>query len=43
APTYDFVMKLLSFGAMIEVLEPHSLRKMMKGRVSDMYELYKND
>ena len=43
APTYDFVMKLLSFGAMIEVLEPLSLRKTMKGWVSDMYELYKND
>lgn len=41
APTYDFVMKLLSFGAMIEVLEPLSLRKEMKGWISDMHELYK--
>ena len=43
APTYDFVMKLLSVGSMVEVLEPLSLRKTMKGWVSDMYELYKND
>ncbi len=43
APTYDFVMKLLSMGAMIEVLEPLSLRKTMKGWISDMHKLYKND
>lgn len=43
APTYDFVMKLLSVGAMIEVLEPLSLRKTLKGWISEMYELYKND
>lgn len=43
APTYDFVMKLLHTGAMIEVLQPQSLRKAMKGWISEMYELYKND
>ncbi len=43
APTYDFVMKLLQAGAMIEVIKPATLRKTMKGWVSDMYELYKND
>lgn len=43
APTYDFVMKLLSMGAKIEVLEPLSLRKTMKGWISDMHKLYKND
>ena len=43
APTYDFVMKLLQFGSMIEVISPESLRKTMKGWISDMFELYKND
>lgn len=43
APTYDFVMKLLQVGAMIEVISPASLRKTMKGWISDMNELYKND
>ncbi|MDE7025174.1 MAG: WYL domain-containing protein, partial [Paramuribaculum sp.] len=43
SPTYDFIMKLLHVGAMIEVISPASLRKEMKGWISDMYELYKND
>lgn len=43
APTYDFVMKLLQVGSMIEVIEPAHLRKTMKGWISDMYQLYKND
>ena len=43
SPTYDFIMKLLSVGAMIEVIRPASLRKTMKGWISDMYSLYKND
>ena len=43
APTYDFVMKLLQVGAMIEVISPVSLRRTMKGWISDMYELYNND
>lgn len=43
APTYDFVMKLLQAGAMIEVTSPDSLRRTMNGWISDMYELYKND
>ena len=43
APTYDFVMKVLQFGSMIEVISPASLRKTMKGWISDMFELYKND
>lgn len=42
-PTYDFVMRLLHVGAMIEVIEPDTLRKTMKGWINDMYELYKND
>lgn len=43
APTFDFIMKLLSAGAMIEVINPASLRKTLKGWISDMYNLYKND
>lgn len=43
APTYDFVMKLLQVGAMIEVISPVSLRQTMKSWTSDMHELYKND
>lgn len=43
APTYDFVMKLLQVGSMIEVIEPLHLRKTMKGWIKDMYELYIND
>ena len=43
APTYDFVMKLLQVGAMVEVISPTSLCKAMKGWISGMYELYKND
>ena len=43
APTYDFIMKLLHVGGMVEVISPSSLRKTMKGWISDMYELYKND
>ena len=43
SPTYDFVMKLLQYGAMIEVISPANLRKTMKGWISDMYNLYKND
>ena len=43
SPTYDFIMKLLHFGAKIEVVSPASLRKTMKCWISDMCELYKND
>lgn len=42
-PTYDFVMKLLHVGGMIEVMQPASLRRAMKGWISEMNELYKND
>ena len=42
-PTYDFVMGLLYVGAMIEVISPETLRNTMKGWISDMYNLYKND
>ncbi|RXE63930.1 WYL domain-containing protein, partial [Muribaculaceae bacterium Isolate-001 (NCI)] len=43
SPTYDFIMKLLHAGSMIEVISPISLRKTMKKWISDMYALYKND
>lgn len=36
-------MKLLHAGGMVEVISPSSLRKAMKGWISDMYDLYKND
>lgn len=41
APTYEFVMKLLQFGSMIEVISPDSLRLTMRGWISDMSELYR--
>lgn len=40
SPTYDFVMKLLQVGSMIEVMSPDSLRETMKGWISDMNDLY---
>ena len=43
SPTYDFIMRLLHYGALIEVIEPLSLRKAMKGWITDMKELYEND
>lgn len=43
APTYDFVMKLLQSGAMVEVISPASLRETMKAWISDMQNLYGND
>ena len=43
APTYDFVMRLLHDGAMLEVLSPISLRQVMKGWTTDMYDLYAED
>ena len=41
APTYDLVMKLLSFGAMIEEIEPVTLRDTMRAWVSELHEMYK--
>ena len=43
APTYDFIMRLLHDGAWLEVISPVSLRKAIKGWISDMYELYEDD
>lgn len=43
SPTYDFIMKLLQAGAMIEVLKPAHLRKTMKNWLAEAYELYKSD
>ncbi len=43
SPTYDFVMRLLNFGSMVEVISPESLRKRMKGWISDMYQIYEKD
>lgn len=43
SPTYDFIMRLLHDGVWLEVISPASLRKAMKGWISDMYELYEDD
>ncbi|MCI9606770.1 MAG: WYL domain-containing protein [Muribaculaceae bacterium] len=43
APTYDFVMKLLQSGPMIEVLEPSRLRRTMKEWITPMFDLYKDE
>ena len=41
-PTYDFCMELLKVGAMIEVLEPQSLRHQLHGCIKDMWKIYEN-
>ena len=40
-PTFDFEMKLLQYGSMIEVLEPESLRLKMRDWATQLYEMYK--
>lgn len=40
-PTYDFAMELLHAGALVEVLEPESLRKQMYSWVKDLWNMYK--
>ena len=41
SPTYDFIMRLLHDGAMIEVISPATLRETMKEWISNMYNIYK--
>ena len=41
-PTYDFIMALLSYGAMIEVMEPLSLRQTIKEWIKESNEQYDN-
>ena len=43
SPTYDFVMKLLQVGSMIEVISPDSLRDTMKEWISDMHDIYNKE
>lgn len=43
APTYDFIMRLLHSGAMLEVISPQTLRHTMKRWIADMARLYQND
>lgn len=38
--TYDFIQELLSKGATIEVLEPQSLRNVMRAEIGKMQKLY---
>ncbi|MDE6642665.1 MAG: WYL domain-containing protein [Muribaculaceae bacterium] len=40
APTYDFIMELLSHGDKIEVLEPRSLRYTMISKIREMTKIY---
>lgn len=42
-PTYDFGMELMEANAMIEVLEPQSLRAQMRQMSRDLWALYKDD
>ncbi len=42
-PTYDFVMELLRMGALVEVLEPSSLRHQMHLWVKDLWNMYKDE
>jgi len=42
-PTYDFIMRLLQAGAMIEVISPASLRETLKERISEMHSIYNKD
>lgn len=43
APTYDFIMRLLHDGALLEVMSPASVRRAMKGWITDMNDLYEDD
>lgn len=43
APTYDFIMRLLHVGAMVEVLKPATLRQTMKSWIEKMSDLYADD
>lgn len=40
-PTYDFYMKLMSFGNMIKVLEPKSLQEKIYKWLEKTIEVYK--
>lgn len=42
SPTYDFIMRLLHVGSMVEVLKPTTLRNEMKAWIQEMYNMYKN-
>lgn len=42
SPTYDFVMKLIQAGPMIEVISPDSLRREMKSWISEMNDIYRD-
>lgn len=40
APTYDFIMELLSHGPRVEVVAPQSLRDLMASKITEMSNLY---
>lgn len=41
APTYDFIMEILSHGPRVEVLAPESVRAKIANRIAQMGELYR--
>lgn len=43
SPTYDFVMRLLQVGPMVEVISPDSLRETIKDWISDMFNIYSEE
>lgn len=42
-PGLEFVMEVLRAGAMVEVMEPQSLRRTMHNWVSDLWRMYRKD
>lgn len=40
APTYDFIMELLSHGPKVEVIAPQSLRDLIASKIKEMSRLY---
>ena len=43
APTYDFYMRLLHVGAMVEVIRPAHVRDTIRKWIKEMYEIYATD
>ena len=41
APTYDFIMEILSHGPRVEVVAPESVRAKIANRIAQMGELYR--
>ena len=39
-PTFDFILELLKYGELVEVLEPKELRATIKERIENAAKLY---